>query len=88
LSRLLPIRARQGARERAAAWNALEEALAPERTILEAIDGCCIDPEELDGWLGPLRQFCAVTTASILRKPNGDPIAWRIEGSRLKDGAQ
>jgi len=45
---------------------------------LEALDACCVDPEELDGWLGPLRQFCAVTSVSTLRKPNGIPIAWRI----------
>ncbi len=83
LSRLLPVRVRQGARERDAAWNALEEALAPERTILEALDSCCVDPEELDGWLGPLRQFCTVSAVSVLRKPNGDPIAWRIEGAGL-----
>lgn len=87
LSRLLPIRAQQPSRERGAAWNALEDALAPERTILEALDSCCVDPEELDGWLGPLRQFCAVTTISVLRKPNGDPIAWRIEGVRLPNDA-
>jgi SAM-dependent methyltransferase len=88
LARLLPVRARQGARERSAAWNALEEALAPERTILEALDACCVAPEELDGWLGPLRQFCAATTASVLHKPNGDPIAWRIEGARTRPGAE
>jgi SAM-dependent methyltransferase len=87
LSRLLPIRAQQPGRERDAAWTALEDALAPERTILEALDACCVDPEELDGWLGPLRQFCAITNTSILRKPNGDPIAWRIEGARLDGGA-
>ncbi|HVU20690.1 MAG TPA: methyltransferase domain-containing protein [Rhizomicrobium sp.] len=83
LSRLLPVRVRQRVHQRTLAWTALENALAPERTILEALDACCVDAEELDGWLGPLRQFCAVTTTSILRKPNGDPIAWRIEGVRL-----
>jgi hypothetical protein len=88
LSRLLPIRARQGARERNTAWNALEEALAPDRTILEALDACCVAPEELDGWLGPLRQFFVVTSTSVLRKPNGDPIAWRIDGSRMQPGAK
>lgn len=86
LSRLLPLRARQGTRERTAAWNALEDALAPDRTILEALDACCVAPEELDGWLGPLRQFFAVTSTSVLRKPNGDPIAWRIEGARMQSG--
>jgi SAM-dependent methyltransferase len=86
LARLLPVRARQHAHERTIAWNALEEALAPERTILEALDACCVAPEELDGWLGPLHQLFAVRSASVLRKPNGDAIAWQIDGARLPDG--
>jgi SAM-dependent methyltransferase len=81
LSRSLPDRARQG-HERKTAWSALEEILAQERAILDALDACCVAPEELDGWLGPLRQVCAVTSTSILRKPNGAPIAWRIEGTK------
>jgi SAM-dependent methyltransferase len=85
LARHLPVRATRGRQERDAAWTAVEKALWPERTVLEALDACCVAPEELDGWLGPLRQFCAVTSVSILRKPNGDPIAWRIEGARMSE---
>ena len=85
LARHLPVRAANGSEQRSAAWSAVEEALWPERTVLEALDACCVAPEELEGWLGPLRQFCAVTSVSILRKPNGDPIAWRIEGTRLSE---
>lgn len=81
LSRSLPARARQGG-AKGAAWRAVEEILAQERAILEALDGCCVAPEELDGWLGPLRQVCAVTSTSVLRKPNGVPIAWCIGGTR------
>ncbi len=65
LARVLPLRARAGSREREAAWSALGVALSPELTILEALDACCVAPEELDGWLGPLRQFCAVTATSV-----------------------
>jgi SAM-dependent methyltransferase len=82
LARILPVRARQGSRERNAAWLAVEDALAPERTVLEALDACCVAPEELDGWLGPLRQFCAVTSVSVLRKASGVPIAWQIDGTQ------
>ena len=82
LSRILPLRAKAGSREREAAWSALGVALSPELTILEALDSCCVAPEELDGWLGPLRQFCAVTSTSILRKPDGTPIAWQIDGMK------
>jgi SAM-dependent methyltransferase len=85
LARLLPARAKQDSQKRIAMWSAVEEALSPECTVLEALDACCVAPEELDGWLGPLRQFFDVATPSILRKPNGDPIAWRIEGMRLPD---
>ena len=84
LARLLPDRAREDSRKRTAAWSAVEEALWPERTVLEALDACCVAPEELDGWLGPLRQFAVVTEASVLRKPNGDAIAWRIEGAAVR----
>jgi SAM-dependent methyltransferase len=81
LSRSLPARARRGG-PKGAAWNAIEEILAQERAILEALDGCCVAPEELDGWLGPLRQHFAIESVSILRKPNGVSIAWRITGTR------
>lgn len=82
LARLLPARARANARERGAAWRALETALSPELTILEAMDSCCVAGEELEGWLGPLRQSCAIASTSVLRKPNGASIAWRIDGTR------
>jgi len=82
LARVLPLRARAGSREREAAWSALGVALSPELTILEALDSCCVAPEELEGWLGPLRQFCAVTSTSVLRKPDGSPIAWQIDGMK------
>jgi len=85
LAKHLAVRATRSSQERDAAWSAVEEALWPERTVLEALDACCVAPEELDGWLGPLRQFCAVTSASILCKPNGDTIAWCIEGTRLSE---
>jgi SAM-dependent methyltransferase len=79
LAQLLPQRARAGGQE--SAWRALEGALAMERTILEAMDSSCVAPEELDGWLGPLRQFCVVTAIAILRKQDGTPIAWQIDGT-------
>lgn len=82
LARALPPRARMDGRTRSAAWSAVEVALAPEQAILEALDSCCVAPEELDGWLGPLRQFCEVTSVSMLRKPNGKPIAWQIDGTQ------
>jgi SAM-dependent methyltransferase len=80
LARVLPPRAQMGGRERSATWSAVEVALAPEQAILEALDSCCVAPEEIDGWLGPLRQFCAVADVSVVRKANGQPIAWQVGG--------
>jgi SAM-dependent methyltransferase len=81
LTRSLPARARKGG-GKGAAWSAVEEILAQERAILEALDSCCVAPEELEGWLGPLQQIFAITSTSVLRKPNGVPIAWQIEGTK------
>ncbi len=82
LARILPQRARAGGRDRGAMWSAIEVALAPERAILEAMDVCCVAPEEIDGWLAPLRRDCELTCVAALRRPNGEPIAWRIDGTR------
>jgi SAM-dependent methyltransferase len=82
LARVLPPRTQMSGRERSAAWSAVEVALAPEQAILEALDSCCVAPEEIDGWLGPLRQFCAVTRVSVVRKPGGQSIAWQVGGLR------
>ncbi|MFL6689985.1 MAG: class I SAM-dependent methyltransferase [Alphaproteobacteria bacterium] len=89
LARILPQRARAGSRDRGAMWSAIEVALAPERAILEAMDVCCVAPEEIDGWLAPLRRGCELSCVAALRRPNGEPIAWRIDGTRrpsLVDG--
>ena len=61
----------------------MNEALAPGRVILESLDVCCVAADEIEGWLGPLRQFFAVTSASELHKADGGLIAWRIEGTQM-----
>jgi SAM-dependent methyltransferase len=81
LSRSLPSRLDRTERERIAIWNAIEEALAPERCLAESLNACCVVPPELDEWLGPLRRVCELLPVSVLREPNGDPIAWMIEGT-------
>jgi hypothetical protein len=65
-----------------AVWKAVEEALAPERRILETLNTCCLAPEDLDGFLGSLRNFFEVRSISTLHKPNAEPIAWRLGGAR------
>jgi ubiquinone/menaquinone biosynthesis C-methylase UbiE len=82
LARSLPLRMGRAARERAAIWSVIEDALAPERCLSEALQACCVAPEGLDDWLGPLRKSCDLDSPSVLCGPNGEPIAWRISGRR------
>lgn len=81
LARSLPLRLGRAQRERIAIWNAVEEALAPERCLSEALQACCVAREDLDNWLRPLREVCGSVSTSVLREPNRDPIAWKIEGA-------
>jgi ubiquinone/menaquinone biosynthesis C-methylase UbiE len=82
LVRTLPLRLARPPAERAAIWKAIEDALAPEQWMLEALDACCVSADGLGQWLAPLRQFSEVTSALVVREQNGDPIAWRIDGVR------
>jgi hypothetical protein len=81
LARCLPLRLNRAQQERMAIWNAIEEALAPERCLAEALNACCVGPEELDEWLAPLRAAFELQPVSVLREANGDAIAWSIGGS-------
>ncbi len=85
LSRTMPLRIVRSERERLAIWNAIEEALAPEQWLLEALEVCCVAPEDLDSWLVPLRAVADIAPVLTLRKPTGEPIAWIVEGKRTTD---
>jgi SAM-dependent methyltransferase len=80
LARSLPSRLSKGDRERIGTWKAIEDALTPERRVLEALDACCLAPEGLEDWLAPLSNLFEVKNASIVRESNGQPLAWRIDG--------
>lgn len=84
LARSLPSRIGRAPRERAAIWGAIEDALAPELCLSQALHACCVAPEGLNDWLGPLRESCDLQSPSVLREPNGAPFAWRIEGRKAK----
>ncbi len=87
LARCLPSRLNRAQQERIAIWNAIEEALAPERCLADALNACCVGPEELDEWLVPLRASCELQPVSLLREANGEAIAWRIEGVKRPSSA-
>lgn len=82
VARSLPLRIGRPQRERIAIWNAIEEALAPERCIAEALQACCVKPAAVDLLLAPLRAVCNVKSPSILREPNEKAVAWIVEGVR------
>ena len=83
LARSLPARLNRAQQERMAIWNAIEEALAPERCLADTLNACCVGPEELDEWLAPLQSVCGVSPVGVVRESCGEPIAWRIEGVAL-----
>ena len=68
--------------ERAAVWNAVVSALAPERFMLRSLTASCVAPNDLTGWLEPLTKGFAIHSASIVRMGGDKPLAWKIEGRR------
>jgi hypothetical protein len=84
---LAAVARRPHAAGKAAIWTAIEDALAPERCLADALNSCCVASTELDEWLAPLRAICDLAPVTVLRAPNGEPIAWKIEGIRRVAGA-
>jgi SAM-dependent methyltransferase len=70
--------------DRRAIWNAIVEALEPERELIAALETSCVAPERLDGWLEMLSGPLEILNASILREPRGHIIGWTIEGVRSR----
>lgn len=82
LARSLPSRLTRPPRERVAIWKAIEDALAPERCLAEALDQCHVAPLELEEWTAPLRAAFELEPPQVLSEPDGTPIGWRLEGRR------
>lgn len=80
LARALPPRLNSPREHKLAIWTALEVALEPERRVSRSHIACCVASSQLDDWLEPLCSVCELAPISILREPNGKPIAWKIEG--------
>jgi hypothetical protein len=74
--------------DRQATWNAIIDALAPERELIAAIENACVDPKNLDTWLAKLAGPLEISSASVLQIPNGQLIAWIIEGASLGIGTR
>jgi SAM-dependent methyltransferase len=81
LAQALPTRLGWMAEKRVSTWEALEDALAPERCVSDSLNACCVSPARIDAWLGPLRATCDLAPITILREPDGTPIAWCAAGA-------
>jgi SAM-dependent methyltransferase len=68
--------------DRRAIWSAIREALAPERELITALESSCVKPKDLDKWLAKLSGPLRILHASVLRRPNGQVIAWIVNGDR------
>jgi SAM-dependent methyltransferase len=65
---------------REAVWTAVEEALAPELVMLEALDR--IDRPDLEYWTEPLAKAFEIGPPTIVRIVGREPVAWTIQGIR------
>jgi SAM-dependent methyltransferase len=70
--------------ERAKIWRAVTDALAPGRVLEEALEQCCVAADELDRWLMPLNAMFELRPSSVVQLRGGEPIAWKIEGTRKR----
>jgi ubiquinone/menaquinone biosynthesis C-methylase UbiE len=82
LASCLPSRLGRTPREKAALWDSIEDALAPERCLAESLDSHCVAPARLQEWLEPLHGLCELQPVAVLREPDGAPIGWRVQGVR------
>lgn len=81
LANALPTRLGWMMDRRVSTWESLEEALAPERCVSDSLDACCVSPAQIDAWLEPLRAACELSPITVLREPDGTPIAWCATGT-------
>jgi SAM-dependent methyltransferase len=68
--------------QRLAIWNAVLEAVAPERQLNAALERSCVAPDRLEEWLSKLTGSLHISHVSALRRRNGEVIAWTIEGAK------
>jgi len=86
LANALPARLGWMAEKRMSTWESLEEALAPERCMSDSLNACCVSPAHIDAWLEPLRASCELSPITVLREPDGTPIAWCATGTAQPTG--
>lgn len=87
VAQALRIRIGFGRGQRIAVWNAIVDALAPERELIAALAAACVAPDRLAYWLARLSDRLEIGDAGALCRPGGEAIGWRIEGARSRHAA-
>lgn len=82
LAGTLPLRLNLDRPRRAAIWQAIDDALAPEALILDALLGAAPSPQSLAHWLAPLRAAFTGVEAAPVAAPDGALLAWHVSGMR------
>ena len=78
----LQVHIRQDECRRSDIWKAVDDALWPERTMLEALSLSCVGHRDVDYWTSPLSEAFDLAPPAVIRMRSGEPIAWLIEGIR------
>lgn len=73
---------RRSQAQRVEVWNAIVDALLPERTLIKAQEKSCVAPDGLQRWLHTLAKAFNLASTSVLSVRSGVPIAWKFEGRR------
>ncbi|MGQ0589749.1 MAG: class I SAM-dependent methyltransferase [Sphingosinicella sp.] len=68
--------------ERQAVWRKLSDDLNPEIWLLLQLDRSAKSAAEMGSWLVPLLSTMTSVGASIVRRGSGEPIAWKLHGTR------
>jgi len=68
--------------ERQAIARKLADELESEIALLGALERSAKSTEEIAAWLVPLLSAMALTSASVMRRGSGEPIAWNVGGCR------
>lgn len=65
---------------RAAIWQAVKAALAPELVMLADLEAASVSSEQMPRWLQSLAQGFELQLPSVLMMSNGHPLCWKVEG--------
>ena len=63
-------------------WQNLIDGLGPEIALLALMERSAKSAGGIGSWLAPLLRTMSSASASVLRRPSGEPIAWQVSGVR------